>query len=79
MHHPINSRSIHSLNLNYIDSQRIAKEQAEILYKQNFRQFLKVENILYGKYENMEILTHRELESKLDEAFTKIVLEVEIN
>lgn len=71
-----NSRSIHSLNLSILDSQRIAREQAEILYKQNMRKFLKVENYLYSQFENLIILTNEELEAKINQAYKKIVMEV---
>ncbi len=69
------SRSSHSLNVNILDSQRITKEQAQILLKQKLREFLKVECLLCEKFDNAEILTKTELEAQVNKAYSKIVLE----
>lgn len=72
------SRSIHSLNLNILDSKRIAKEQAEIAYKQKIREFHKIEIDLYQKFDNADIMTYDELAAQINAAYQKIVCEVDL-
>lgn len=68
-----NSRAEHSSILSNIDTVRISRQLEKIIFTEKIQEFHKVENILYGKYENMEIMTFEELDKQIDEAFNKIV------
>ena len=73
-----NSRFIHSVQLSILDAKRIINEESEIDYKNNVRKFLKVENLLWEKFDKAEILTKSELEAQINQAYKKIVLGVNL-
>ena len=70
-----NSRAEHSSILSNIDYQRISRQLEKVIFNEKMDEFFKVENMLYGKYENMEIMTHEELEKQVEAAYKKILNE----